>query len=91
MCVRVPSHVWLFVTSWTVGYQAPLTMEFSRQEYWNGLPFPTQGGLPDPGIKLHLLHLLNRQAGSLPLYHLGSVTPQGNVEECIFGKTNTIM
>ena len=37
---------------WTVAHQAPLSMEFSRQEYWNGLPFPTPGDLPDPGIKL---------------------------------------
>ena len=39
------------VTSWTVAHQAPLSMKFSRQEYWSGLPFPTQGDLPDPGIK----------------------------------------
>ena len=45
------SHVWLFVTLWTVAYQAPLTMEFSRQEYWSGQPFPTPGDLPDTGIK----------------------------------------
>ena len=42
---------WLFVTPWTVAHQAPLSMEFSRQEYWSGLQFPTQGDLPDPGIK----------------------------------------
>ena len=39
------------VTPWTVDYQAPLFMEFPRQEYWNGLPFPTPGDLPDPGIE----------------------------------------
>ena len=39
------------VTTWSVAHQAPLSMEFSRQEYWNGLPFPTPGNLPDPGIK----------------------------------------
>ena len=38
-------------TPWTVVHQAPLSMEFSRQEYWNGLPFPSPGDLPDPGIK----------------------------------------
>ena len=38
-------------TPWTVICQAPLSMEFSRQEYWSGLPFPTLGDLPDPGIK----------------------------------------
>ena len=40
-----------FVTPWTVACQAPLSMEFSRQEYWSGLPFPSSGDLPDPGIK----------------------------------------
>ena len=45
------SHVRLFVTPWTVAYQAPLSMGFSRQEYWSGLPCPPPGGLPDPGIK----------------------------------------
>ena len=45
------SHVGLFATPWTVAQQAPLSMEFSRQEYWNGLTFPSPGDLPDPGIK----------------------------------------
>ena len=45
------SHVWLFATPRTVALQAPLSLEFSRQEYWNGLPFPTPGDLPDLGIK----------------------------------------
>ena len=40
------------MTSWTIACQAPLSMEFSRQEYWSGLPFPTPGDLPDPGIQL---------------------------------------
>ena len=39
------------VDPWTVDYQAPLSMEFSRQEHWFGLPFPSPGDLPDPGIK----------------------------------------
>ena len=43
--------VWLFETPWTVTHQAPLSMEFSRQEYWSGLPFPSPGDLPDPGIE----------------------------------------
>ena len=38
-------------TPWTVARQAPLSMRFSRQEYWSGLPFPSPGDLPDPGIK----------------------------------------
>ena len=41
----------MIVTPWTVAHQAPLSMEFSRQEYWSGLPFPSPGDLPDPGIK----------------------------------------
>ena len=45
------SHVRLFVTPWTAALQAPLSMEFSRQEYWNGLPFPFPGDLPDPKIE----------------------------------------
>ena len=45
------SRVWLFVTPWAVACQAPLSMEFSRQEYWSGLPFLSAGDLPDPGIK----------------------------------------
>ena len=45
------SHVWLFVTPWTVALQALLSLEFSRQEYWSGLLFSTPGDLPDPGIK----------------------------------------
>ena len=39
------------MTPWTVAYQAPRSMGFSRQEYWSGLPFPSSGDLPDPGIK----------------------------------------
>ena len=45
------SHVQLFATPWTVAYQAPLSMGFSRQEYWSGLPFPSPGDLPNPGIE----------------------------------------
>ena len=41
----------LFAIQWTVALQAPLSMEFSRQEYWSGLPFASPGDLPDPGIK----------------------------------------
>ena len=49
--VKSLSRVQLFVTPWTVAYQAPLSMGFSRQEYWSVLPFPSPGDLPDPGIK----------------------------------------
>ena len=45
------SRVRLCVTLWTVDSQAPLSMGFSRQEYWSGLPLPSPGDLPDPGIQ----------------------------------------
>ena len=54
---------------WTVVLQAPLSMVFPRQEYWSGLPLPSPGDLPDPGIKLMSSAL---QVGSLPLSHQGS-------------------
>ena len=41
----------VFVTLWIATYQAPLSTEFSRQEYWSGLPFPSPGDLPNPGIE----------------------------------------
>ena len=49
--VKSLSRVRLFTTPWTVAYQSPQSMEFSRQEYWNGLPLPSPGDLPDPGIE----------------------------------------
>ena len=56
MCVRVLcaqplSHVQVFITPWTVACQAPLSMGFSRQGYWSGVPFPSPGDFPNPGIK----------------------------------------
>ena len=51
MGVCVLSHVQLFAVPWTIVHQALLSMEFSRQEYWNGLPFPAPGDLPHPGIE----------------------------------------
>ena len=48
---KLISHVRLFVTPWTVAHQAPLSMGFSRQGYWSGLPFPPPGNLPHAGIK----------------------------------------
>ena len=48
MRVKSLSHVRLFATPWTAAYQAPLSMGFSRQEYWSGLPFPSPGHLPNP-------------------------------------------
>ena len=63
---RVP----LFANLWGVAHQAPLSIGFSRQEYWSGLPYLPPGDLPDPGIKPSLLAF---QAGSLPLSQQGSL------------------
>ena len=49
--VKSLSRVRLFATLWTIAHQAPPSMGFSRQEYWSGLPFPSPGDLPDPGIE----------------------------------------
>ena len=63
VCVLVAQPCPSFVAPWTVARQAPLSMEFSRQKYWNGLPCPSPGDLPDPGIKPRFPAL---QADSLP-------------------------
>ena len=68
VCAQSLSHVQLFVTPWTVACQAPLSLGFSRQEYWRGLPFLSPGDLPDPEIQPCLLHW---QADSFPLSQLG--------------------
>ena len=77
-----------FLTPWTVVQQAPLSMVFVRQEYWNGLPFPSPGDLPDPGIKPMSPGL---QVDSLPLSHLGSprssLWPFINLEKVIYLET----
>ena len=51
VCVLGAQSCLTFVTPWTVAFQDPLSMGFFRQEYWSGLPFPSAGDLPDPGIK----------------------------------------
>ena len=51
MCLVTQSCPTLFVTPWTIAHQAPLSMGFSRQEYWSGLPCSPPGDLPNPGIK----------------------------------------
>ena len=63
------SLVWLFVTPWTIACQTPLSVGFSRQEYWSGLSFPSPGGLPNPGIEPGSPTL---QADSLPSEPPGS-------------------
>ena len=68
VCVSHSGHIQLFATPWTVAHQAPLSMKVSRQEYWSGLPFPSPGHHPDPGIKPRSSAL---QVDSLPLNHQG--------------------
>ena len=61
------SHVQPFVTLQTIACKAPLSMGFSRQEYWSGLTCPSPGDLPDPGIEPGSLSFLHWKASSLPL------------------------
>ena len=68
------SHVQLSVTRWTIALQAPLTMGFSRQGYWNGFPCPPQEVFPTQGLNPCLVCLLHWQAGSLPLAPSGKPT-----------------
>ena len=82
------SGVQLFATPWTIAYQAPPTMEFSRPEYWSGLPFPSPEDLPDTEIEPGSPKL---QADALPSeppekptrwgrwYHKGQMVPQRNI------------
>ena len=65
------NHVRLFATPWTVAHQVLLSMGFSRQEYWSGLPCPLPGALPDPGIELVSPVAPALQADSLLLSHPG--------------------
>ena len=51
VCMKLLSRVQLFATPWTVAFQASPSMGFSRQEYWSGLPFPSPGDLPNPGME----------------------------------------
>ena len=72
------SYVRLFLTLWIVACQAPPSMGFSKQEYWNGLPCPPPGDLPDSGIKPTALQHFSRISPALqvilyPLSHLGSL------------------
>ena len=67
--VQAQSLSWVFAAPWTIAWEAPLSMGFSRQECWSGLTFPPPGDLPHPGIEPRSPTL---QADSLPLSHLGS-------------------
>ena len=81
MCTCMLSHfscVRLFLTPWNVAHQAPLSMGFSRQEYWIGLPCPPPVYLSNWGLNLYLLCLLNWHMGSLPLAPPGK--PKENIK-----------
>ena len=73
MKVKSLSRVQLFATPWTVAYQAPPSMGFSRQEYWSGLPFPSPKDLPDPGI----------EPGS-PAFQADALTSEPPGKPCIY-------
>ena len=77
------------VTPWTVAHQAPLSMGSSRQEYWSGLPFPSPGDLPDPGLNLHLLQTPALAEGFLATKgsHLGSPP---NTLSCLYALVYTL-
>ena len=71
--VKSLSRVRLFATPWTIAHQAPPPMEFSRQEYWSGLPFLSLGDLPNPGMEPASPESLAFASDSFPLFHLGSL------------------
>ena len=76
------SCVWLFVTPWTVDCQTPLSMGFSRQEYWNGLPCPPPGDIPGPGIEPTSPESSVLQVDSLLLSHWESLLRAGPISQC---------
>ena len=78
--VTLLSYVWLFAIPWTTAYQAPPSLEFSRQEYWSGLPFSSPGDLPNPGIEPRSPAL---QADTLPS-ELPGKPPKYNTNEPIY-------
>ena len=85
MPAQLLNPVWLFVTPWTVAHHAPLSIEFSRLEYWNGLPFHPLEDLPDPGIEPTSPVSPAWQECSLSLSHLGSEAwPMTNFKNILF-------
>ena len=68
-------------TPWTVTHQAPLSMGFSRHEYWSALPCPSPGNLPDPGMEPVSPVAPALQADSLPLSHRGSPTKEAGIRK----------
>ena len=79
MCAHSLSRAQLFVTLWTIARQAPLSMVFSRQKYWSGLPCPPAEDLPDPGIETISLKSLYWQAGSLALVPPGKLSVKADI------------
>ena len=77
------SHDQLFATPWTAACQAPLSMGFSRQQYWSGLPFPSPGDLPNPGIKPGLPHCRQMLLSSEPPGKKSLLKPCAHFD-CIF-------
>ena len=89
------THGQLFATLWTVTHQAPLSTGFSRQEYRSGLPCPSPGDCPNPGIEPMSPEAPALQEGSLPLSHWGSPTlfvrTQRKIQMLVNNKTDTIV
>ena len=82
------NYVQLFATPWAVAYQAPLSMGFSRQEYWSGLSFPSPGDLPNPGIEPGSPAL---QADALPSEPLGKpILPSRILEMSPWERTSSL-
>ena len=80
MCAKLIQSYPTLVTLWTVTHQAPLSMGFSRQEYWSGLPCPPPGDLPNSGIKPVSFSLLHWQAVIyLFTYFITSATWEGSI------------
>ena len=95
VCVLVTQSCLTLCNPWTIVHQAPLSMEFSRQEYWRGLPFSSPGDLPDPGIELGFLHCrqifycLGHQAISHTHTHTHTHTRQSQQLSHVKPKGNT--
>ena len=87
--VQSLSHIRLLSTPWTVARQAPLSMKFSRQEYWSGLPFPLLGDLPYLGIKPQSLVSAGRFFTTVPPYSL--IVFKYNVTSTIYYRNITCL
>ena len=81
--MKLLSCVWLFVTSWTVAYQAPPSMGFSRQEYWSGLPFPSPGNLPQTRDWTRVSHIVGRHFTVWATREVPNYTIEGSKREAM--------